>query len=331
VGSPIIDILAQVPDEFLATVPGAKGGMELVGEDTMEHLLGRLPGLETNQAPGGSAGNTAFALAKMGMPTGFLGKIGQDSRGAFYRNDFMALGGDASRFLETDAAPTATCLSLITPDSERTMRTFLGAATLLAPEEISTVQFKGFKHAHVEGYLLFNPALAEKVLRTAAEAGCSVSLDLGSFEVVQAAREVLPGLLKDYVTAVFANEDEAEAFWGHDDAEKAVWQFQDLCEVVAVKLGADGALIAHGEESFRAAAVRAKKVLDTTGAGDFWAAGFLFGLLTGQSLATCGRYGAILGAEVVQHLGAYLAPASWEKVFAQLDIKTPVVSRQRGA
>lgn len=314
VGSPIVDVLAQVPEAFIGTVSGAKGGMELVTQEEMEQILARLPG-ETSQAPGGSAGNTLFALARLGASAAFLGKVGADQPGEFYRQHFRDLGGDDSHFLVTNTAPTARCVSLITPDSERTMRTFLGAATLLAPEEVGPEVFEEFQFVHAEGYMLFNPTLAETMLRSAHRAGCTVSLDLGSFEVVRAAGDTLPRLLDRYVTAVFANEDEAAAFCGHDDAEQALDDLGRYCEIVAVKLGAKGALLGRGKERVRVPVQPVEQVLDTTGAGDYWAAGFLCGLMQGAPLAECGRLGAILGAAVVQHIGAYLAPASWENVF----------------
>ncbi len=318
VGSPIMDLLAQVPDALVEAIPGAKGGMELVGPGDMAALVGRLD-TPPDQAPGGSAANTIFALARMGLPAAFLGKLGEDAMGRRYRSAFAAVGGDCGRFKSTDASPTARCLSLITPDSERTLRTDLGAAALLDPDEVSTADFSGCSHAHVEGYLLFNPALAESVLTAAKSAGCTVSLDLGSFEVVRAAGAGLAGLLERYVDAVFANEDEAAAFLGRDDPEAALEALGDLCRVAAVKVGPAGAYLKESGETCFVEALRVDRVVDSTAAGDFWAAGFLYGHLHGYALPACGRLGARLGGEVVQEVGAHLGAAAWERVRAEMD------------
>jgi len=318
VGSPIVDLLAQVSEEFIAGIDGDKGGMELVSPAQIEALLKKVPGAPV-VAPGGSAANTTFALAKVGVPAAFLGKLGEDELATGYRDAFSALGGDTARFKSTDIAPTARCLSLVTPDSERTMRTELGAAATLSPNEVTAEDFAGCALAHIEGYLLFNPALAEKVLSTAKAAGCTVSLDLGAFEVVRAAGDKLPALLEQFVDIVYANEDEAEAFTGSKDPAAALDALGKLCDIVAVKLGAEGALIDGHGERVTIAPRKASQVIDTTGAGDFWAAGFLYGYLHGLPLQIAGSMGSLFGAEVVQHMGVDLEPEAWERVTNELD------------
>jgi sugar/nucleoside kinase (ribokinase family) len=316
-GSPVVDFLAQVSEEFVAHIEGEKGGMELISAEVMETLIAELDAPPV-RAPGGSAGNTIFALARMGIVSAFLGMLGDDGDGTYYRQRLESAGGDASRFKTTADAPTARCLSLITPDSERTMRTDLGAAMHLMPEHLTPEDFEGFSLLHAEGYLLFNPDLATAVLKNAKAAGCKISLDLGSFEVVRAAETVLHQLLEDYVDLVFANEDEAEAFCGHADPEKALREFGARCEVAAVKLGADGALLLRDGESCHAPIIPVDTVIDTTGAGDCWAAGFLYGWLTDQPLPVCGELGALLGGEVVRCIGASPEPASWERIRARI-------------
>ena len=315
VGSPIIDILAQVPDSFLERVGGEKGGMVLTDGETIGKWLGHLPSPRT-EAPGGSAGNTIFAAARLGLRTTFIGKIGKGEGGAFYRESLKALGGDTSRFKIGDI-PNVRCLSLITPDSERTLRTALGAAATLAPEDITTADFMGCTHAHVEGYLLFNPDLMLKVLQSAKEANCSISLDLASFEVVEAARDRLPDLLREYVDLVFANEEEAAAFNGKPGApgDLAV-MLAEYCDLAVVKAGAKGAWLARGTEAIHCPAIANVKAIDTTGAGDYWAAGFLTGWLHGKPLETCAAWGARLGAEIVQIIGAELPEETWKTILA---------------
>ena len=311
VGSPIVDSIAQVEDAFLETVEGDKGGMVLVEAATIKQIIGHVPGAIT-RSPGGSAGNTLFALARLGAPAAFLGKTGDCANGQFYRDRFTALGGDRSRF-KVGASPNGHCLSLVTPDGERTMRTDLGAAMTLQPDEISPDDFAGCQHAHIEGYLLFNEALLRAVLAAAKEAGCTISLDLASFEVVQAAGDTLREILRDSVDIVFANEEEAAAFTGlGNDYATMASELSALCRIAAVKIGAAGAWIASGDELFHAASVPAASVIDTTGAGDLRAAGFLYGWSRQRSLADCARCGALLGSAVVQQQGTELPEAVWQ-------------------
>jgi sugar/nucleoside kinase (ribokinase family) len=315
VGSPIIDVLARVPEEFLQEVGGAKGGMVLTGSECIGRWMAQLPGPYT-EAPGGSAGNTVFAATRLGLRTTFIGKTGNDSGGVFYRERLRQLGGNASRFKD-GGLPNGRCLSLITPDGERTLRTDLGAAATLAPEEVTPADFIGCSHAHIEGYLLFNPDLMLAVLDSAKAANCHISLDLASFEVVNAARQRLPGLLKEYVNLVFANEEEAAAFHGGPAApEVLVRELAGHCDLAVVKAGAGGAWLARGDAVIHSPAVPGIRAVDTTGAGDYWAAGFLTGWIQGKPLEQCAAWGARLGAEVVQVIGAELPEPAWRRILA---------------
>lgn len=317
VGSPIVDAIAQVQDHFIDQIDGDKGGMVLVDAPTIKALLSSLPDTPT-KAPGGSAGNTLFTLARMGNNTSFLGKIGNCSEGEFYRQQFTQLGGDSSRFKIGEQA-NGQCLSLVTPDGERTMRTNLGAAMTLTPEEISAADFAGCNHAHIEGYLLFNEALMMRVLESAKEAGCTISLDLASFEVVRATSAILPSILKDYVDIVFANEEEAEAFTGiKDDYPAMAHKLAEYCDIVAVKVGAHGSYVAHQGHVTKIEPMHAALVIDTTGAGDLWATGFLHGWSNQLELAQAAKIGSILGAAVVQVQGSVLPPHVWDDVMSAI-------------
>ncbi len=314
VGSPIVDSLARVSDAFLEQVEGAKGGMELVDAATMGQLIAKVEG-DVVEAAGGSAGNTIFTLSRLGIPATFLGKIGNDAGAEFYKSRFTELGGDASRFKDGDV-PNGRCLSLVTPDSERTMRTDLGAAMTLTPDEVTEADFQDCQHAHIEGYLLFNRDLMQKVLDSAKRAGCTISIDLASFEVVNATRDILPDILRNYVDIVFANEEEASAFSetkGNDYAGMAA-ELGKLCDLAVVKVGKEGSFISRGGEVIAVDPIRVSDVVDTTGAGDLWAAGFLYGWLTGRDLAVCGRFGSLLGAEVVQVMGASIPDERWKAI-----------------
>ena len=314
IGSALLDVLARVPEEFVAGLPGGKGGMVLVDAAEMGGLLARLPA-DATLVPGGSAANTVLGLGRLGVPGRMLAKVGRDANGELYRRNALAAGIDGVAFKENPAVPTGTCVSLVTPDSERTMRTNLGAAATMAPAEVTVADFAGCTHAHIEGYMLFNRELMAHILKTAKAAGCTVSLDLASYEVVQASADILPDLLSERVDMVFANEDEAAAFVGGKDEEAALSRLAELCDVAVVKLGRRGALLRRGAEKARVAAHLVDAV-DTTGAGDLWAAGFLHGLFSGRSLAECGDFGAAVSAEVVQVMGASIPSDRWQALRA---------------
>lgn len=317
VGNPIVDAIAQVEEAYLSRIDGDKGGMVLVNENVIAELIASLPTTPVT-APGGSAGNTLFALAKMGALCSYLGKVGNCEEGVFYRDSFAKLGGDISRF-KTGSVPNGRCLSLVTPDGERTMRTDLGAAMSLSPDEISVADFIGTTHAHIEGYLLFNESLMYRVIESAKEAGCTISLDLASFEVVHATKNVLPDILSNYVDIVFANEEEGAAFTGiSDDYPAMALELAHLCEIAAVKVGAHGSYIAHDGSVEKIESVLAARVVDTTGAGDLWAAGFLFGWSQNRPLTECAKIGSILGAAVVQQQGTTLPENVWEDILNQV-------------
>ncbi|CAM3073745.1 adenosine kinase [Rariglobus hedericola] len=317
VGSPIMDLLAQIPDTFLTTLTGAKGGMVLVDAQEMEAIVTRLENHPATVA-GGSAGNTAVSAARLGIRTTFLGKLGNDATARAYKENFAHAGGDVSRFKYADLA-NARCVSLITPDAARTMRTCLGAAMTLAAGEISPADFHGCRHAHIEGYLLFNRDLANAVITAARAAGCTISIDLASFEVVNAARDWILAQLHHGIDIVFANEDEIHALFpavGQDYPALAK-RLAEFGGLAAVKIGKDGAWIAKGTELHRILPVPAPTVIDTTGAGDAWAAGFLYGYLRGWTPLASGALGSRLGSECVRHLGPAIPAAQWPAIHAE--------------
>lgn len=313
IGSPIMDLVSRVPESFLSHLSGEKGGMVLVDNTEMERilaLLGEPPALTT----GGSAANATFSAARLGLRTTFVGKLGNDAIAAAYLDRFRGVGVDVSRFKRA-AVANARCLALVTPDAQRTMRTCLGAAMTLAPSEIRPSDFAGVRHAHVEGYLVFNQALCEAVLDAARAAGCTLSLDLSSFEVVNASRDWMLRQFGHGIDIVFANEDEIRALYPDmgSDYEALARRLATHNVVAAVKMGSEGAWIARGTEAHRIAPVKVDRVVDTNGAGDAWAAGFLYGYLRGHSLKKSGDIASVLGAETVRHLGPLIPDAAWSE------------------
>jgi sugar/nucleoside kinase (ribokinase family) len=314
VGSPIVDLTAQVPESFLSRVSGEKGGMVLVDDDEMARILALLetpPSLST----GGSAANATFNAARLGLRTSFVGKLGNDALARTYAERFGQIGVDVTRFKHGDI-PNARCLALVTPDAQRTMRTNLGAALTLSPGEISPIDFQGVRHAHIEGYLVFNHELCEAVLNAARTAGCTISLDLSSFEVVNASREWMLRQFGHGIDIVLANEDEIRAlFPGSGDDYAALARELASHEVIAaVKMGREGSWVAKGNELHRNTPVHVEPVVDTNGAGDAWASGFLYGYLRGMPLGRCGQLASIMGSETVRHLGPLIPDSAWPVV-----------------
>lgn len=308
-----MDLLARVPDEFLQRhVAGDKGGMVLVDDREMQRIIDLLDG-EPAYSTGGSAANATFNATRLGLRSTFLGKLGNDELARVYRSVFEKNGVDGSRF-KTAATTNARCLALVTPDAQRTMRTCLGAAMTLAPTEISAADFAGCRHAHIEGYLVFNQALADAVLAAARAAGCTTSLDLSSFEVVNASRDWLFGQFRKGLDVVFANEDEIRALFQDQTSEYSALtkKLASYGVLAAVKVGKDGAWLARDGELHRVAPVQVADVVDTNGAGDAWAAGFLYGFLRGWPLPNCGSLASLMGAETVMHMGPIIPDAHWQ-------------------
>ena len=317
VGSPLVDLVLQVDEDFLTSqVSGAKGGMELVDAAAIEALVKKAK-KKPVLAAGGAASNTTVGAANLGLQTAFIGAIGNDETAAFYREALTRQGVDPRLVIHPTEA-SGRVLSLVTPDAQRTMRTNLGASQTLLPEHVTPEAFAGAKVVMLEGYTLFNHDLTRAVARSAKAAGCQLALDLASFEVVRFNRGVLEELLSGQVDIVFANEDEAAA-WVEGGPEAALADLARRASIAVVKLGKHGALIARGDERVTVAAEPVVEVIDTTGAGDTWAAGFLAAHRRGLPLAACGTLGAKAAAAVVQVMGATVPPAEWKKLKGWLD------------
>ncbi len=323
VGSPLVDVLVMVDDEFLKKhVSGDKGGMELVDITVIENILKHVKS-HLSEASGGSAANTILAMASLGVPSGFLGKLGKDRRGKFFIDAYRNVGCSVDRFKFSETHNTGTCLSLITPDSQRTMRTYLGAASSITEDDISKEDFKGYTHLHIEGYMIHNKSVITKVLKLAKEQNLIISIDLASFEIVRDNLDFIRDLIDKYVDIVFANEEESVAFTGFNEPEKLLDTLSNKCSVIAVKLGKKGAII---KSNGLISKIEAKLVdaIDTTGAGDLWQAGFLYGYipvkkLSGKLLEKAGGFAALLGAEVVQVTGATIPEHRWPVIRSILE------------
>lgn len=309
IGAPFLDHVVQVSEEFLAGLPGGKGGMIPVDYQTYRKLLENCGSLPT-VATGGSCANTIKGLAHLGHSCALAGKLGSDQAGRVFLNGLEKLGV-ASRMIKTET-PTGQVICFVTPDSQRTFRSYLGSGSEMGPDDLKPEMFEGVRLVHIEGYTILNPGLTQRAMELAKDANALVSFDLASFELVESFKNPLIRLISEYVDILFANENETESLT-RLSPEQGSLILKDLCEIVVVMTGKDGCWVGHADEHIRCPA-KSVEPIDTTGAGDLFAAGFLHGYLNGQSLRKCAYYGALTGAEVVQIFGADLTPAVWEKL-----------------
>jgi sugar/nucleoside kinase (ribokinase family) len=316
IGSALVDILIHEDDKFIEKTGAVKGGMTLVDSSWIERTLAMGSGTATI-VPGGSACNTIVGIGKLGGQARFVGKCGTDKWGRQYENDLEQQNVDPA-LLRSDS-PTGRVLSIITPDAQRTMFTCLGASAETSPEEITARSFEDAAVVHVEGYLLFNPDLIQASLDAAKESDALISMDLASFTVVEQSLVLLEKLVADYVDILIANEDEARAFTGQSDEELALSALSAKANIAVLKVGPRGSHISNAGKSIHIQPMGDGTALDTTGAGDLWAAGFLFGLLNGYPLEKCGLLGSACGYEVCQVVGANIPDEGWERIRKLLD------------
>ncbi len=313
IGNALTDMLVNLKtDSVLGRFGLPKGSMSLVDSKLQTEISKTVAGLPYSLSLGGSAGNTIRAMAQLGCSVGFIGKVGPDTTGDFFEQALDNLGIEPVIFRGKERS--GKCVSLVSADGERTMVTHLGAALELAAEEIRPDLFTGYDCLYVEGYLVQNHELIEQAVRTAKGCGLQVALDLASFNIVEENLEFLRGLVRDYVDIVFANEDEAKAFTGEEEPLNALQNISQLVSLAIVKIGIKGALIKRGEEVVHVGIMAAAKRVDTTGAGDFYAAGFLSGLCDGLSLRQCGTIGAITAGKVIEVVGTTFGEEAWNDI-----------------
>lgn len=310
-GNALVDILMQLPnDAKLSELNLPKGSMQLVDQNRMQSILDQTAGLPRTIAAGGSAANTIHGLANLGVETAFIGKVGDDSFGQAFADDLTRSG--IQPILFKGKAESGRAIAFISPDSERTFAVYLGAAIELTPEDLTVEHFKGYNHFHIEGYLVQNHALIRRAVELAKHSGCTISLDLASYNVVEENKEFLRDITREYVDFLFANEEEAKVFTGKSP-ELALPELASATRMAIVKLGPSGSIIKRGDEVVRVGVIDVNSI-DTTGAGDLYAAGFLYGYYKGLSLEKCGRIGAILSGHVIEVIGPKMDNSRWEKI-----------------
>jgi len=311
IGNALVDIMTRLKDDqFLEEYDLPKGSMQLVDQAFVKKLTGATRDMERQLSSGGSAANTIHGLARLGIPTGFIGKVGNDELGNFFADDMRKAGIQPQLFQSTTDSGRA--IALVTPDSERTFATFLGAAIELNDGDLQDKLFDGYQYLHLEGYLIQNHELMKKAFELAKKNKLLISLDLASFNVVETNLDFLTSFVKEYVDILFANEEEAKAFTGKEP-EAALDELANICQIAVVKVGKDGSFVKRGVEKHHVEAIAAQPV-DTTGAGDAYAAGFLYGLVQNQGLDRCGYNGAVLAGKVIEGIGAKMSETQWKEV-----------------
>ena len=305
IGNAIVDVIAQADDALITTHKLAKGAMTLIDAAAAERLYGVMgPGRETS---GGSAANTVAYVAALGGRAAYIGKVADDQLGDVFEHDIRAIGVTYDTPRLTEGLSTARCLIFVTPDAQRTMNTFLGATTQLGPEDVNMEYITGSKVVYLEGYLWDQPR-AKKAMRDAAikahEAGVKVSLTLSDAFCVDRFRDEFLELAEHHVDILFANESEILSLYQVESFDDAVARVREHCDIAALTRSEKGSVVVHGGAVHVIEAEKGVRVVDTTGAGDAYAAGFLYAFTQGHDLATCGRLAGVMAAEVISHYGA---------------------------
>jgi sugar/nucleoside kinase (ribokinase family) len=304
-GNAIMDVIAAVNDGFLLQHGIAKGAMTLIDEFRAQELHKALG--DSVQEAGGSAANTMAGLASLGARAVFLGKVRDDVLGARFGQSLKSLGVDFTTAPASGGSSTASSMIAVTPDGQRSMNTYLGACREMTPDDVNEDEVAAAKILYIEGYLWDADAAKDasrKAMRAAKKVGAKVALSLSDSFCVGRFRSEFLELMAGELDILFANEDEAKSLYETDDFDVVMKKMTDWGGLAAITRSAQGCVVIQGTEHHAVPARPVAKVVDTTGAGDLFAAGFLYGLTHGKSLADCGKLGGLVAAEVISHYGA---------------------------
>jgi sugar/nucleoside kinase (ribokinase family) len=310
-GNALVDVLMKLDsDAPLSDIGIMKGAMDMIDESQMHSIQKTQSHSERSQVPGGSVCNAMRAIANLGVKSGFIGKTGNDMLGEYYENALLQ-AGVSPHLIKADGI-TGCCTVLISPDGERTMGTFLGLAPTLMPNDIREDIIVQYDCLYIEGYLLVNEPLVRSAMEKAQKHGIKVALDLSNFNIVNIFRELLEEIIPTYVNILFSNESEARAFTGLQP-DKAIKKISQMVDISLVTLGKEGSMVAGNGEIIRVGAEGGKPV-DTTGAGDHFAAGFLYGQSIGAPLEQSAKIGSILAGYVIDVVGAEISAHRWKQI-----------------
>ncbi|MBO8485043.1 MAG: adenosine kinase [Bacteroidetes bacterium] len=310
-GNALTDILAVLPDDsFLRQFHLPKGSMQHVDMETGDRIWQTLKPMGVQYVAGGSAANTITGTAIFGMKSGFIGKVGDDELGHLFRSD-QEQYGIKSTLLKGKSSSGRAMVFITAPNAERTFAVYLGAALELGPDDLKPEYFHGYDYFHIEGYLVQNQSLIRRAIEMARDAGCIISLDMASYNVVESNEAFLHDIVDRHVDIVFANETEARSFTRLDDPKDALDEIARHCSIAVVKIGKDGSMVRQGDEYHYIGAWPADTI-DATGAGDTYAAGFLYAHSLGRTLKECGEVGSIIAAKVVEVIGTKIDIPRWK-------------------
>ena len=311
IGNALVDVMTPVDnDQILDKFSLPKGSMTLVDASKSRLVKAETAKFRKKMASGGSAANTIHGLAMLGVKSGFIGSVGKDETGDFFENDMKKAG--VKTMLLRRKTETGTAVSLISRDSERTFATHLGAAVELSPGSLKKELFEPYNILYMEGYILTDRTLVEKACKLAKANKMKVALDLASYNVVNALLNDFRYIVSKYVDILFANEEEARAFTGYEPFE-ALRELSKQVEIAVVKTGKDGSYIRRDEEVLKIGTLPVS-CMDTTGAGDLYAAGFLYGYASNMPLHKCGAIGALLAGNVIKMVGARIPDTKWPEI-----------------
>jgi len=304
IGNALVDVLSTETDDFIGQHGLVKGSMTLIETDTAEALYAAMG--DKTEASGGSAANTLSGVASFGGRAAYIGRVKDDALGHSFSHDLNSLGVHFEAARATDGDPTGRCMIVVTPDAQRTMNTYLGASATLGPDHLDLDLIRSAEVTFMEGYLFDRPE-AKEAFRLAADtahaAGRRVSLTLSDSFCVDRHRDDFLDLVSSGIDVLFANEDEITKLYGVDTFDEGVKAVQGVCEIAAITRSAEGSVVVTADELVTVAAEPVANLVDSTGAGDLYAAGFLFGLTQGRDLAESGRLGSIAAAAVIGHMG----------------------------
>ena len=310
IGNALTDILAVFPDEtMLREYHLPPGSMQHVDLETGDRIWDKLKEVGVKYVPGGSAANTITCTSIFGMPSGFIGKIGNDELGHLYRSSLEQSGVKTTLLTGTKGSGRAMCF-ITGANAERTFADYMGAALELVPEDLKPEFFEGYDYFHIEGYLVQNQDLIRKAVQMAKEAGCIISIDMASYNVVESNEAFFHNLVEKYIDIVFANESEARAYTKKEPRE-ALDELAEQCRIAIVKVGKDGSMVKAGDE-YHFIDPWPAATIDATGAGDTYAAGFLYAHSLGMPLKVCGEVGSIRAAKVVEVIGTKIDIPRWK-------------------
>ncbi len=315
IGNALVDVIVQITDEHLfQSFALKKGGMEMIDKITKRKIHEHIQHLDLKIASGGSTANTIHGLSRLGINSGYIGKISKDSMGSFFEQDL--LHSNITPHLIFSSNDTGIATTFMTPDAERTFATYLGAAAELQPKDIDEKILKNYDYVHVEGYLVFNHDLIEHICKIAKQQGLTISMDMASYNVMELNRNFMLYLLENFVDIIFGNEEEVKALTGKTE-EEALDLLSQLCEISVLKMGKHGSMIKVNNSTYKIEPVGGD-CIDTNGLGDIYAAGFLYGMINQFSPQQTGYIASYLANELGNTIGAKLSDEQWKKVKKEL-------------